>query len=303
MATGYRKVRGEDKMPDVQLDERLKKEIWKRDDFTCALCGKMVPWQEVCIVHRKHCDGKDTLDPDDLLTACVYCLEETKNGPPKEKERRRLRRLLRELMEFAEHAEDVIFEEDYEEEVIKLSRKLEELKRDNRMLTDAVQEKEKIAIAYKVKMDRALKDLENLRNRTKTEVDLKVMERTKELFLEMIGSLDTGHASKDRNAEDGWKTDGDDLMSGRQDYVFFGKCILDGLAANGERFTSGCRRFSFHGSSSASVDVSLDHHTGFARRKKRKAAGQCSVHLGQIRSEYYTRAHEKLGGSKSRPGS
>ncbi|MGA1820727.1 MAG: nucleotide exchange factor GrpE [Thermoplasmatota archaeon] len=177
-------------MPEVKLDERTKKEIWKRDEFTCALCGKMVPWQEVCIVHRKHHEGKECKDTDDLLTACVYCLEETSRGTPKEKDRRRLRRLLRELMEFTEYAEDVIFEEDLGEDLIKLSKKLEELKKDNRLLTDAVQEKEKIAIAYKVKMDRALKDLENYKNRSRNEVDLKVRDRTKTLFLEMIQTLD-----------------------------------------------------------------------------------------------------------------
>ncbi|MGA1873582.1 MAG: nucleotide exchange factor GrpE [Thermoplasmatota archaeon] len=217
-------------MPDVQMDDRLKKEIWKRDEFTCALCGKMVPWREVCIVHKRHYDEKGAMDPDNLLTACVYCLEETSHGTPKEKEKRRLKRLLRELLEYTEYVEDVIFEEDYEEEVIRLSGKLEELKKDNRMLTDAVQEKEKVAIAYKVKMDRALKDLENFRNRSKNEVELKVMERTKNLFLEMIQALDNIERAVTEARKDEDKKEVKNVVNG---LLSIRKFLVRGLENNG----------------------------------------------------------------------
>jgi molecular chaperone GrpE len=175
---------------DIQIDDRLKEEIWRRDEFTCGLCGKMVPWEEVVAVPKSDSSSKEMKGLDDLITVCAYCARETMKGPSKEKERRRLRRLLRELMEFTDQVEEVIFEEDYEGEVIKLSKKLEDLRNDNRLLTDALQQKEKIAIAYKVKMDRALKDLENLKRRSKSDIDLQVRSQKKDLYLDMIQSLD-----------------------------------------------------------------------------------------------------------------
>jgi molecular chaperone GrpE len=177
-------------MTDAEIDDRLKEEIWRRDDFTCGLCGRMVPWEQVVAVPKSDKPTKEVKGLDDLITVCALCVEETLKGPPREKERRRLKRLLQELMEFTDHFEDVIFEEDYEEEVVKLSKKLENLKGDNKLLTECVQEKEKVAIAYKVKMDRALKDLENFKKRAENEIDITVREKTKELFLEMIQSLD-----------------------------------------------------------------------------------------------------------------
>lgn len=181
---------GEVSMPVVQISDHLKEEVWRRDDFTCGLCGKMVPWEEVVLAHKAHFKGEKVDDPENLLTVCAYCVEETKRAPPKEKEKRRLRMLLRELMTYTGFTEEVIFEEDYEEEVIKLSKKLEDLRNDCKLATDAVQEKEKIAIAYKVKMDRAFKDLENYKKRAKNDIQLEVREKTKGLYLEIIGSLD-----------------------------------------------------------------------------------------------------------------
>jgi molecular chaperone GrpE len=177
-------------MPTNTVDDHLKQEIWKRDDFTCGLCGKMVPWEEVMVVHRKHLKGKKMEDPENLITVCAYCVEETKRAPPGEKDKRRLKMLLRELMAYTSYSEDVVFEEDYEGEVIKLSEKIEGMRKDIKLLTDAVQEKEKLAIAYKVKMDRALKDLENNKKRTGAEINLQVMDRTKALYMDMILIID-----------------------------------------------------------------------------------------------------------------
>jgi molecular chaperone GrpE len=177
-------------MPDAKIDDRLKEDIWRRDEFTCGLCGKMVPWEEVVIAHKAHFKGEQVNDPDNLLTVCAYCVEETKRAPPKEKEKRRLRMLLRELMTYTDFSEEVILEEDFEEQIVKLSKKLEELRRDCKLATDAVQEKEKVAIAYKVKMDRALKDLENFKKRAQNDIKLEVRERTKQLYMEIISSLD-----------------------------------------------------------------------------------------------------------------
>jgi molecular chaperone GrpE len=177
-------------MPDAQVNDRLKEEIWRRDEFTCGLCGKMVPWDEVVLAHKTHVRGKKIDDPENLLTVCAYCVEETKRAPSKEKEKRRLKMLLRELMSYTGFSEEIIFEENFEEEVIKLTKKLQELRRDCKLATDAVQEKEKVAIAYKVKMDRAFKDLDNYKKRAENDIQLEVRERTKKLYLEIIASLD-----------------------------------------------------------------------------------------------------------------
>jgi molecular chaperone GrpE len=93
-------------------------------------------------------------------------------------------------MSYTGFSEEIIFEENFEEEVIKLTKKLEELRKDCKLATDAVQDKEKIAIAYKVKMDRAFKDLENYKKRAENDIQLEVRERTKDLYLEIIASLD-----------------------------------------------------------------------------------------------------------------
>ncbi|MBN1390253.1 MAG: nucleotide exchange factor GrpE [Candidatus Thermoplasmatota archaeon] len=194
-------------MHGVVLNESLKKDIWKRDEFTCVICGKMVPWNEVCIIHKVHCEGPGKKDPSNLLTACANCMEETSRAPKdRGREKSRIRRILGELRGMTEVQEEVTFEDDYEEEVIRLSVKIKELKRDNRMLGEAVQEKEKVAIAYKVKMDRAFKDLENNRKRSEKEIGLKVRERTRALYLEIIGSLDNidraiSEARKDEGVE------------------------------------------------------------------------------------------------------
>ena len=39
------------------LDDNLREEIRRRDEFTCGLCGKMVPWEELMVVHRRHLRG------------------------------------------------------------------------------------------------------------------------------------------------------------------------------------------------------------------------------------------------------
>ena len=171
------------------IDDELKAQIWRRDEFTCGLCGKMVPWPEVMLIMRKHSKKVDVSDIDGLMTACAYCVEEIKGSGAEGKDKRRLRRLLRELMEYTDHS-DIIFEEDYEEEVIKLLEKIESMKKDYNLLSSAYQEKEKLAIAYKVKMDRVLKDLENYKSRAQNDIELQVKTRTKSLYLDMIQTLD-----------------------------------------------------------------------------------------------------------------
>ncbi len=192
-------------MVSDNVDDELKAWIWRRDEFTCALCGRTIPWPEVTVIHKKHTKGERSDDRENLLTACAYCVGETKDIDLEEKDKRRLKRLLRELVEYTDHS-DIVFEEDYEEEIIKLSAKIEEMNKDYKLLSDAYQEKEKLAIAYKVKMDRALKDLENLKKRIEVDTGLKVRERTKDLFMEMIQVLDNmdraiQEASKDQNVK------------------------------------------------------------------------------------------------------
>lgn len=215
-------------IPDT-VDEDLKAQIWRRDEFTCALCGKTVPWPEVVIIHRKHTKDADIKDLDDLLTACAYCVEETKELEPSQKEKRRLKRLLHELMEYTDHS-DIIFEEDYEEEVIRLSRKIESMKKDYTLVTDACQEKEKLAIVYKVKMDRALKDLENYKKRVDNDIILKVRERTKDLFLEMIQALDNIDRAIEQTKKEGDEKAVKNLKTG---LLSIRKGLIRSLESNG----------------------------------------------------------------------
>ncbi|MEA3559949.1 MAG: nucleotide exchange factor GrpE [Candidatus Thermoplasmatota archaeon] len=211
------------------IDDELKANIWRRDEFTCGLCGKMVPWPEVAIIPRKNSKKGERLGPDDLMTACVYCVEETKGFGAGDKDKRRLKRLLRELMEYTDHS-DIIFEEDYEEEVIKLSGKIETMKKEYNLLSDAYQQKEKLAIAYKVKMDRVLKDLENYKSRAKNDIELNVKIRTKSLFLELIQTLD----NLDRALEETQKEDKiKEVKNLRKGLISIRKGIIRSLEDNG----------------------------------------------------------------------
>jgi len=223
-------VRSEAEVKGMAVDERMKQEIWKRDDFTCGLCGKMVPWAEVMIVHRKHLKGKKKDDPENLLTACSYCVEETRRSTSGEKDRRRLRMLLRELMAYTSSPEDIIFEEDLEGEVIRLSEKIENMRKDVDLLTDALQDKEKLAIAYKVKMDRALKDLENYRRRTASEIELQVRDRTRELYMDMIQAVDNLDRAISEARKDGSIREVKNVISG---LVFIRKGAITAMERKG----------------------------------------------------------------------
>lgn len=173
-----------------EVPQEIKQEVWKRDEFTCRYCGKTTSWEEVEIVYdvSPECGGK--LEPTNLLTVCSQCIWEGKTGPIPEKDKKRVLSLIRELISYTNISEDVIFEDDYEQEVLDLNRKVASLKEDIQNLSAALQERDKMAIAYKKKTDRAYQDMENLKRRMDADIKMRVREGTRSVLMSMIASLD-----------------------------------------------------------------------------------------------------------------
>lgn len=177
-------------MGSAKIGDELKREIWRRDEFTCRFCGKTTAWDEVEVVYELplDCGGKE--DPSNLISVCAQCIWEGKTAPVPEEDKKRLLSLYRKLRAYTPRSEGVAFEDDLEEENLVLVKKLEEAGEENQRLRDAAEEKTALAIAYKKKLERAFQDLENYRNRTEREVERKVRETIKSLLLDMIGTLD-----------------------------------------------------------------------------------------------------------------
>jgi molecular chaperone GrpE len=172
------------------VDDDIKRDVWKRDEFTCRYCGRTVAWEEVNLVLDIHPDKGGEIAPSNMLTVCSTCLTEGKTAPVEEKDKQKLLGIIRELVCYTDLTEEVIFEMDHEQEMERLLQKTEALKEDNRKLSSAVQEKERLAITYKQKMDRVLKDMENLRRRQETDIELRVDEGTRKVLMSMIETLD-----------------------------------------------------------------------------------------------------------------
>ncbi|HHD15985.1 MAG TPA: nucleotide exchange factor GrpE [Euryarchaeota archaeon] len=173
---------------DVPQD--LKREVWKKDEFTCRYYGNTIPWEEVQIIYDIPPEKGGKMEPSNLLAVCSQCIWEGKTGPIPEKDKQRLLSLIRELISFTSFPEDVVFEEDYEQEIIKLNEKVNSLKDDNRKLSEALQDRDRRAIAYKKKMDRAYQDMENLKRRMESDIQMKVRERTASILISMIFAID-----------------------------------------------------------------------------------------------------------------
>lgn len=172
------------------IPQELKQEVWKRDEFTCRFCGKTTTWEEVHILFDIPPESGGKMEPTNLLTVCSQCVWEGKTAPIAEKEKQRVLSLVRELISYTNVCDDVIFEEDYEQEVLKLNKKVEDLKEDIRRMSAALQERDKIAIAYKKKTDRAYQDMENLKRRMDADIKMRVREGTRSILMSMIASLD-----------------------------------------------------------------------------------------------------------------
>jgi molecular chaperone GrpE len=177
-------------MTESEVPNDLACEVWKRDEFTCRYCGRTTPWEEVHILYNVPPEKGGKMEESNMITVCSRCVWEGKTGPVPEKEKQRLLSIIRELISYTKAVDDVVFEEDYEEEVLKLNKKIGSLKEDLGKLSGALQEKEKMAIAYKKKMDRAYQDMDNLKRRIDTEVQMKVREKTFDAFLAMITTID-----------------------------------------------------------------------------------------------------------------
>ncbi len=172
------------------VDENTKREIWKRDEFTCRYCGRTVPWENVNIVFDIPPKKGMEPTPSNMLTVCSDCLKEGKTAPVQEKDKQRMLGIIRELVCYTDLSDEIIFEMDHEQELERLSSKIEALKEDNRKLSEAISERERHIISYKEKMERAYKDMENLKRRQETDVNLMVGEGTRNVLLSMISTLD-----------------------------------------------------------------------------------------------------------------
>ncbi len=172
------------------VDENTKREIWKRDEFTCRYCGRTVSWENVNLVMDIPAKKGVEPSPSNMLTVCSDCIKEGKTAPVKEKDKQKMLGLIRELVCYTDLTDEIIFEMDHEQELERLSSKIEALKDDNRKLSEAISERERHIISYKQKMERAYKDMENLKRRQETDVHLMVEEGTRNVLLSMISTLD-----------------------------------------------------------------------------------------------------------------
>ncbi len=177
-------------MPVEKVPQEMMAEIWKRDEFTCRYCGKTTTWEEVQVVYDVPPEKEGKMEPSNMLTVCSQCIWEGKTGPIPEKDKRRVLSLIRELISFTSISEDVVFEEDYEQEVLNLNDKISSLKEDIGKLTLGLQEKEKMAIAFKKKMDRAYQDMENLKRRMDSDIQMRVRDGTRSVLMSMVSAID-----------------------------------------------------------------------------------------------------------------
>src|SRR5438094_10510478 len=89
-----------------------------------------------------------------------------------------------------------------------------------------------------------------------------------ELHFQMVGPLYGGHARENRHRDHGGKSQRDNLMRWRQQHILFGEHVLKRLPADRKGLACWCRRFSFHGPSSAKEKASRwHHHTASTKRR------------------------------------
>jgi molecular chaperone GrpE len=172
------------------VEEDIKREVWKRDEFTCRYCGRTTSWEEVNLVFDVHPEKGGETIPSNMLTVCSTCLQEGKTAPVEEREKQKLLSIIRELVCYTDLKDEIIFEMDHEQEMERLNSKIDALKEDNSKLSSAIQQRERIAITYKQKMDRAFKDLENFKKRQESDIELRVGDGTRKVLMAMISTMD-----------------------------------------------------------------------------------------------------------------
>jgi len=180
------------------VTESMKREVWRRDDFTCRYCGRIVVWEDLRLVSAVGPEGTAASGIDGLISVCSKCLDEGKSEPVPDDGDRRLLKFKREMEELSASEGDMVLDRDRKSGKLALEKKIEDLGLENQRLLGELNDKTAMAIAYKKKLDRALKDLDNNRKRTENEVALKVRDRTKGLALSIICSIeDLDRAMKD----------------------------------------------------------------------------------------------------------
>lgn len=185
-------------MVPEDVTESVMREVWRRDDFTCRYCGRIVVWEDLRILPVVGPDGIAGAGTNGLISVCSKCLEEGKSEPVPDEGDRRLLKLKREMEELSASDEDMVLDRDRRSGKLALEKKIEDLGAENQRLLGELNDKTAMAIAYKKKLDRALQDLDNNRKRTETEITLKVRDRTKGLALSIMGSIeDLDRALKD----------------------------------------------------------------------------------------------------------
>ncbi len=180
------------------VTESMKREVWRRDDFTCRYCGRIVVWEDLRLVPAVGPEGTVEAGTDGLISVCSKCLDEGKSEPVPDEGDRKLLKLKRDMEELSASDEDMVLDRDRTSGKLAFEKKIKDLGAENQRLLGELNDKTAMAIAYKKKLDRALQDLDNNRKRTENEVTLKVRDRTKGLALSIMGSLeDLDRALKD----------------------------------------------------------------------------------------------------------
>ena len=212
------------------VDDDIKRDVWKRDEFTCRYCGRTVAWEDVNLVLDVQPEKGGEVAPSNMLTVCSTCLTEGKTAPVEEKDKQRLLGIIRELVCYTDLTDEVIFEMDHEQEIERLLAKMQALKEDNQRLSAAIEQRERLAIGYKQKMDRVLKDMENLKRRQESDIELRVDEGTRKVILSMIETLDDIDRAIQEARKDNGVKEVQNIISG---LGMIRKALMDRLRSQG----------------------------------------------------------------------
>ena len=172
-------------MDDEKVNKDLKKKIWFRDEFTCKSCGKTLSWDDMQIGYPR--DSKGECKSDEMIALCRECVREGKTGPVCEEEEKYVLSLIRQLFK------QVMWEDRKEtkDEIISdLKDKISDLREENEKIRNQMEERGRIAISYKKKFEGERSDFKRFRDRIDSEIVRKASERTKELTIGIIESLD-----------------------------------------------------------------------------------------------------------------
>ena len=174
-----------------EISNKLKEQIWIKDEFTCQSCGRTINWEDLRICHIIPDYKGGRCEPSNLMAICRRCYRDSKSRPDRGEVERSLLSMIGELSELKEEVKEQKTEKrGLEEELNLLEGEFEKLMKEYNEQSERFEHQSSLTNAFMAKYERVMKDLENHKRRREHEVNLQVRNRSKPLIIGIIETLD-----------------------------------------------------------------------------------------------------------------